>query len=166
MARAGSAVQGGNRSASSLAEGGAGLVCSLGVGARCVAEAAIGIECHAAMLRAGHQHRLHAGAHANLVIRCHFDAHRRVFCRACGIVVRQQIAGLLRTALYAVCWLMHEAASKYRLLLRKLSFTEHVQLLRRTQPVPGFFLPARPKLRKRWFDDLLQEASDLRAVSG
>jgi 2'-5' RNA ligase len=42
---------------------------------------------------------------------------------------------------YAVRWLLHEAASRHRLPHAELSFTDHVQLLRRAQPRSGPFPP-------------------------
>ena len=54
--------------------------------------------------------------------------------------VRQEFIGWV-LAHYAVCWLMHQAASAHRLEQRQLSFTGHVHLLRRTQPLSGAFPP-------------------------
>jgi Insertion element 4 transposase N-terminal/Transposase DDE domain len=47
---------------------------------------------------------------------------------------------------YAVCWLMHKTASEHRLAQRKLSFTGHVHLFRRTQPQSGAFPPSAPQV--------------------
>lgn len=41
---------------------------------------------------------------------------------------------------YVVCWLMHQTASEHRLAQRRLSFTCHVQLMRRAQPRSEGFL--------------------------
>ena len=46
---------------------------------------------------------------------------------------------------YAVCWLMHQAASAHRVGQRTLSFTGHVHLLRRAQPRSGAFPPQRAR---------------------
>ena len=54
--------------------------------------------------------------------------------------VRQEFYGWV-LAHYAVCWLMHEAASAHRLQQRQLSFTGNLQLLRRAQPASGDFPP-------------------------
>lgn len=55
--------------------------------------------------------------------------------------VHQEFYGWI-LAHYAVCWLMHETASKYRFEQRKLSFTKHLHLLRRQQPPSGAFPPS------------------------
>ena len=78
--------------------------------------------------------------------------------------VRQEFFGWV-LAHYAVCWLMHQTASEHKLAQRRLSFTGHVQLMRCSQPRSGAFPPERPTLRKRWFKNLLQEASTLRCTS-
>jgi Transposase DDE domain len=55
--------------------------------------------------------------------------------------VRQEFIGWV-LAHYAVCWLMHQAAGAHRLEQRRLSFTGHVHLLRRAQPLSGAFPPS------------------------
>ena len=59
--------------------------------------------------------------------------------------VRQEFYGWV-LAHYAVCWLMHQAASAHRLQQRSLSFTSHVHLLRRAQPRSGAFPPSAPPI--------------------
>jgi hypothetical protein len=78
--------------------------------------------------------------------------------------VRQEFYGWV-LAHYAVCWLMHQTASEHRLHQGVLSFTAHANLLRRVFPRSGEFPPQRPRLRKRWFTQLLKETSKLRCVS-
>jgi hypothetical protein len=55
--------------------------------------------------------------------------------------VRQEFYGWV-LAHYAVCWLMHEAASAARVRQRTLSFKGGVQLMRRAQPQSGAFPPS------------------------
>jgi hypothetical protein len=55
---------------------------------------------------------------------------RRTFRSKTPNGVRQEFYGWV-LAHYAVCWLMHQAASAHRVRQRSLSFAGHVQLLRR-----------------------------------
>lgn len=55
--------------------------------------------------------------------------------------VRQEFYGWV-LAHYAVCWLMHQTADANRIKQRKLSFTGHVQLIRRALPHSGVFPPS------------------------
>jgi hypothetical protein len=55
-----------------------------------------------------------------------------------------------------------QAASRHRLAHADLSFSSHVQLLRRAQPRSGAFPPPRRATqRRRWFSDLLDAAGRL-----
>ena len=66
---------------------------------------------------------------------------------------------------YAVRWLMHSAGSAHEVQPRRLSFVANVQLLKRAQPQQGAFPPVRPRLRKRWFAQVLEQAAALLCVS-
>jgi hypothetical protein len=46
---------------------------------------------------------------------------------------------------YAVRWLLHQGATRHRMPHEDLSFTSHVQLLRREQPLSGAFPPSAAK---------------------
>ena len=70
----------------------------------------------------------------------HLAARRRVLRSKTPNGVRQEFYGWV-LAHYAVCWLMHAAASKARLEQRTRSFTGHVHLMRRAQPRSGAFPP-------------------------
>ncbi len=74
-------------------------------------------------------------------LKTHLTARRRVLRSKTPSGVRQEFYGWV-LAHYAVCWLMHAAASKARLEQRTLSFTGHVHLVRRAQPRSGVFPPS------------------------
>jgi hypothetical protein len=57
--------------------------------------------------------------------------------------VHQEFYGWI-LAHYAVCWLMQQAAHAGRLKRQRLSFTGHVQLIRRVMPHSGAFPPSAP----------------------
>lgn len=97
-------------------------------------------------------------------LKTHLRQRRRVLRSKTPNGVRQEFYGWV-LAHYAVCWLMYQTADAHRLKQRSLSFTGHVQLMRRAQPRSGAFPPTRPRLRRRWFNELLREASRLRCVS-
>jgi Transposase DDE domain len=78
--------------------------------------------------------------------------------------VRKEFYGWV-LAHYAVCWLMQQTASEYRLRQRELSFTGHMNLIKRKQPQSGALPPDCPRLRKRAFDDILREGSTKRCES-
>lgn len=59
--------------------------------------------------------------------------------------VRQEFYGWV-LAHYAVCWLMHQTCDAHRVKQRSLSFTGHVQLIRRTLPHSGAFPPSAPPI--------------------
>ena len=80
-------------------------------------------------------------------LKTHLQQRRRVLRSKTPELVRQEFYGWVLTH-YAVRWLMHQAASEYRLRNDQLSFTGHVQLLRRTQPHSGVFPPRAPTSAK------------------
>lgn len=73
-------------------------------------------------------------------LKTHLAQRRRTLRSKSPDGVRQEFYGWV-LAHYAVCWLMHEAASASRQQQRSLSFTGHVQLMRRAQPHSGAFPP-------------------------
>jgi Insertion element 4 transposase N-terminal/Transposase DDE domain len=73
-------------------------------------------------------------------LKTHLVQRRRTLRSKTPDGVRQEFYGWV-LAHYAVCWLMHQAASAHRLQQRQLSFTGHVHLLRRAQPRSGAFPP-------------------------
>jgi hypothetical protein len=76
-------------------------------------------------------------------LKTHLVQRRRTLRSKTPDGVRQEFYGWV-LAHYAVCWLMHQAASAHRLQQRQLSFTGHVHLLRRAQPRSGAFPPSTP----------------------
>jgi len=74
-------------------------------------------------------------------LKTHMVQRRRTLRSKTPEGVRQEFFGWV-LAHYAVCWLMHEAASSERIRHRRLSFTGHLQLLRRAQPLSGAFPPS------------------------
>ena len=74
-------------------------------------------------------------------LKTHLGARRRTLRSKTPTGVRQKFYGWI-LAHYAVCWLMHAAASLARFEQRRLSFTGHVHLLRRAQPRSGAFPPS------------------------
>lgn len=76
-------------------------------------------------------------------LKTHLAQRRRTLRSKTPDGVRQEFYGWVLMH-YAVCWLMHEAASEYRVRQRSLSFTGHVQLIRRAQPRSGDFSPGAP----------------------
>ena len=77
-------------------------------------------------------------------LKTHLQQRRRVLRSKTPEGVRQEFYGWV-LAHYAVCWLMHEAASAQRIQQRSLSFTGHVHLMRRAQPRSGAFSPSAAK---------------------
>lgn len=80
-------------------------------------------------------------------LKTHLQQKRRVLRSKTAELVRQEFYGWV-LAHYAVRWLMHQVASEHQLLHAQLSFTAHVQLLRRTQPHSGAFPPRATKMSK------------------
>jgi hypothetical protein len=73
-------------------------------------------------------------------LKTHLLQRRRALRSKTAELVRQEFYGWV-LAHYAVRWLMHEVASEHRLRHEQLSFTAHVQLVRRVQPHSGAFPP-------------------------
>lgn len=73
-------------------------------------------------------------------IKTHLTNNKRTLRSKTANGVRQEFYGWV-LAHYAVCWLMHQAASEHRLRQRVLSFTGHANLLRRVFPRSGEFPP-------------------------
>ncbi len=69
-------------------------------------------------------------------LKTHLAQQRRTLRSKTPEGVRQEFYGWV-LAHYAVCWLMHEAASAARVRQRTLSFKGGVQLMRRAQPQSG-----------------------------
>lgn len=80
-------------------------------------------------------------------LKTHLQQRRRVLRSKTAELVRQEFYGWVLTH-YAVRWLMHQVASEHQLLHAQLSFTAHVQLMRRTQPHSGAFPPRATKMSK------------------
>jgi hypothetical protein len=76
-------------------------------------------------------------------LKTHLAQRRRTLRSKTPDGVYQEFYGWV-LAHYAVCWLMHQAASAHRLQQRRLSFTGHLHLLRRAQPRSGAFPPSTP----------------------
>jgi hypothetical protein len=68
----------------------------------------------------------------------HLRQGRRVLRSKTAQGVRQEFYGWV-PAHYAVRWLLHEGASRHRILHIEQSFTKHLHLLRRSQPQSGAF---------------------------
>ena len=75
-------------------------------------------------------------------LKTHLQQRRRVLRSKTPEGVRQEFYGWV-LAHYAVCWLMYRAADAHKVKQRSLSFTGHVQLMRRAQPRSGEFPPQR-----------------------
>ena len=73
-------------------------------------------------------------------LKTHLRQGRRVLRSKTADLVRQEFYGWV-LAHYAVRWLLHQGASRHRMAHADLSFTQHVHLLRRTQPHSGAFPP-------------------------
>ena len=80
-------------------------------------------------------------------LKIHLQKSRRVLRSKTPDGVRQEFYGWV-LAHYAVCWLMHRAADAHGVTRRKLSFTGHVNLLRRVQPRSGAFPPSAAPIAK------------------
>jgi Insertion element 4 transposase N-terminal/Transposase DDE domain len=73
-------------------------------------------------------------------LKTHLRQGRRVLRSKTADLVRQEFYGWV-LAHYAVRWLLHHGATRSQTPHDQLSFTGHVQLLRRTQPHSGAFPP-------------------------
>lgn len=78
-------------------------------------------------------------------LKTHLQQRRRVLRSKTPDGVRQEFYGWV-LAHYAVCWLMYQTADAHRFKQRSLSFTGHVQLMRRAQPRSGAFPPNAPSI--------------------
>ena len=74
-------------------------------------------------------------------LKTHLLKSRRVLRSKTAELVRQEFYGWV-LAHYAVRWLLHQGATRHRMPHEDLSFTSHVQLLRREQPLSGAFPPS------------------------
>ena len=74
-------------------------------------------------------------------LKTHLLKSRRVLRSKTAELVRQEFYGWV-LAHYAVRWLLHQGATRHRMPHEQLSFTSHVQLLRREQPLSGAFPPS------------------------
>ena len=74
-------------------------------------------------------------------LKTHLLKSRRVLRSKTAELVRQEFYGWV-LAHYAVRWLMHQGASAHRRRHDELSFTSHIQLVRRAQPRSGAFPPS------------------------
>jgi hypothetical protein len=77
-------------------------------------------------------------------LKTHLLKSRRVLRSKTAELVRQEFYGWV-LAHYAVRWLLHQGATRHRMPHEELSFTSHVQLLRREQPLSGAFPPSAAK---------------------
>ena len=80
-------------------------------------------------------------------LKTHLLKSRRVLRSKTPALVRQEFYGWV-LAHYAVRWLLHQGATRHRMPHEALSFTSHVQLLRREQPLSGAFPPSAPQTAK------------------
>ena len=71
-------------------------------------------------------------------LKAHLLKGRRVLRSKTPALVQQEFYGWV-LAHYAVRWLLQQGAARYSLAHAELSFTGHVQLLRRAQPRSGAF---------------------------
>jgi hypothetical protein len=80
-------------------------------------------------------------------LKTHLLRSRRVLRSKTPELVKQEFYGWV-LAHYAVRWLLHQGATRHRMPHEELSFTSHVQLLRREQPLSGAFPPSAPQTSK------------------
>ena len=73
-------------------------------------------------------------------LKTHLLKGRRVLRSKTPDLVRQEFFGWV-LAHYTVRWLLHQGARRHRVPDADLSFTSHIQLLRREQPHSGAFPP-------------------------
>jgi hypothetical protein len=83
-------------------------------------------------------------------LKTHLLKSRRVLRSKTAELVRQEFYGWV-LAHYAVRWLLHQGATRHRMPHAELSFTSHVQLLRREQPRSGAFPPTEAQIEKPMF---------------
>ena len=80
-------------------------------------------------------------------LKTHLIHSRRVLRSKTPDLVRQEFYGWV-LAHYSVRWLLHQGATRHRIPHAELSFTGHVQLLRRAQPSSGAFPPREAPMPK------------------
>jgi Insertion element 4 transposase N-terminal/Transposase DDE domain len=73
-------------------------------------------------------------------LKTHLRQARRVLRSRTVELVRQEFYGWVLMH-YVVRWLLHQGAARHRIPQEDLSFTGHVQLIRREQPLSGAFPP-------------------------
>lgn len=73
-------------------------------------------------------------------LKTHLRQSRRVLRSRTPELVRQEFHGWVLMH-YTVRWLLHQGAARHRIPHEDLSFTGHVQMLRREQPLSGAFPP-------------------------
>lgn len=73
-------------------------------------------------------------------LKTHLLRSRRVLRSKTAELVKQEFHGWVLMH-YAVRWLLHHGAARHRIPHEDLSFTAHLQLLRREQPLSGAFPP-------------------------
>ena len=73
-------------------------------------------------------------------LKTHLRQGRRVLRSKTAELVRQEFYGWVLMH-YTVRWLLHQGAARHRIPLQDLSFTGHLQLIRREQPHSGAFPP-------------------------
>jgi len=78
-------------------------------------------------------------------LKTHLIQRRRVLRSKTPELVRQEFYGWV-LAHHAVRWLMHQGATQAQCQHADLSFTGHVQLMRRAQPRSGAFPPTAPEV--------------------
>ena len=76
-------------------------------------------------------------------LKTHLRQSRRVLRSKTPELVRQEFYGWVLMH-YTVRWLLQQGASKHRIPHEELSFTGHIQLMRREQPLSGAFPPRAP----------------------
>lgn len=74
-------------------------------------------------------------------LKTHLRQSRRVLRSKTAALVRQEFYGWVLMH-YTVRWLMHQGAARHRIPHEDLSFTGHLQLVRREQPLSGVFSPS------------------------
>jgi Insertion element 4 transposase N-terminal/Transposase DDE domain len=77
-------------------------------------------------------------------LKTHLRQGRRVLRSKTAALVRQEFYGWV-LAHYAVRWLLHQGAARSGQADEDLSFTAHIQLLKREQPRSGAFPPTAPQ---------------------
>ena len=77
-------------------------------------------------------------------LKTHLLQSRRVLRSRTPELVRQEFYGWVLMH-YTVRWLLHQGAARHRIPHEDLSFTGHLQLLRREQPHSGAFPPKAPE---------------------